>query len=67
MKLIHRVLMTSVATTAFFSASAYAQNAQPDEVAADNDAIVVTGVISSAGQNKIDTSIQQTTQRPIDI
>ena len=57
MKLIHRVLMTSVATTAFFSASAYAQNAQPDEVAAENDAIVVTGVISSAGQNKIDTSI----------
>jgi len=57
MKLIHRVLMTSVATTAFFSASAYAQNAQPDEMAAENDAIVVTGVISSAGQNKIDTSI----------
>ena len=57
MKLIHRVLMTSVATTAFFSASAYAQTAQPEEVAAENDAIVVTGVISSAGQNKIDTSI----------
>lgn len=57
MKLIHRVLMTSVATTAFFSASAYAQTAQPEEAAAENDAIVVTGVISSAGQNKIDTSI----------
>jgi len=57
MKLIHRVLMTTVATTAFFSASAYAQTAQPEEAAAENDAIVVTGVISSAGQNKIDTSI----------
>lgn len=57
MKLIHRVLMTSVATTAFFSASAYAQTAQPEEAAAENDTIVVTGVISSAGQNKIDTSI----------
>lgn len=57
MKLIHRVLMTSVASTAFFSASAFAQTAQPEEAAAEDDAIVVTGVISSAGQNKIDTSI----------
>jgi outer membrane receptor protein involved in Fe transport len=57
MKLIHRVLMTSVASAAFFSAGAYAQTAQPEEVAAEDDAIVVTGVISSAGQNKIDTSI----------
>lgn len=57
MKLIHRVLMTSVASTAFFSASAFAQTAQPEEAVAEDDAIVVTGVISSAGQNKIDTSI----------
>ena len=33
MKLIHRVLMTSVASTAFFSASAFAQTAQPEEAA----------------------------------
>ena len=56
MKIIRGALLASAATTAFFSASAYAQSTQPEE-AADEDVIVVTGVISSAGQNKIDTSI----------
>lgn len=57
MKLIRRALLASAATTAFLSANAFAQDAQSEETAAEDDAIVVTGVISSAGQNKIDTSI----------
>ena len=58
MKIIRRALLASAATTAFFSAGAYAQDAQPEEgVAAEDEASVVTGVISSAGKNKIDTSI----------
>ena len=56
MKIIRGALLASVATTAFFSVSAFAQDTQPAD-AADEDVIVVTGVISSAGQNKIDTSI----------
>ena len=57
MKLIRCALLASAATTAFFSSSVYAQEAQPEESGAGNDEIVVTGVISSVGQNKLDTSI----------
>lgn len=60
MKILRHALLASAATTAFFSASAYAQDAaQPaaEGTVAENEEIVVTGVISSAGKNKIDTSI----------
>ncbi len=60
MKIVRRALLASAATTAFFSVSAYAQDAaQPaaDEAGAEQEELVVTGVISSAGKNKIDTSI----------
>ena len=57
MRQFRRALLATVATTAFLSVSAHAQSAQPEEAGADADEIVVTGVISSAGQNKLDTSI----------
>lgn len=57
MKVIRRALLATAATTALISASAHAQDAQPEDAGAEESEIVVTGVISSAGQNKIDTSI----------
>ena len=57
MKMIRRALLATAATTAFISASAHAQDAQPEGADAAENEIVVTGVVSSAGQNKIDTSI----------
>lgn len=55
MKLIRSALLATAATTAFISSGAYAQDAQSE--GGDEDVIIVTGVFSSAGQNKIDTSI----------
>ena len=57
MKMIRRALLATAATTAFISASAQAQDVQPDGPSVEENEIVVTGVVSSAGQNKIDTSI----------
>lgn len=57
MKVIRRALLATAATTAFISASAQAQDVQPDGASVEENEIVVTGVVSSAGQNKIDTSI----------
>lgn len=57
MKMNRRALLATAATTAFISTGAFAQDAQSDGAYADENVIVVTGVISSAGQNKIDTSI----------
>jgi outer membrane receptor protein involved in Fe transport len=57
MKMIRRALLATAATTAFISASAQAQDVQPDDASVEENEIVVTGVVSSAGQNKIDTSI----------
>jgi len=47
-----RVLMASVASMALISTQAFAQDALEPE-----DQIIVTGVVSSQGTNKIDTSI----------
>ncbi len=55
MKLIRGALWATAATAVFFSTGAFAQDAETSE--ADDEGIIVTGVISSAGQNKIDTSI----------
>ena len=55
--MIRRALLATAATTAFISASAQAQDVQPDGPSVEENEIVVTGVVSSAGQNKIDTSI----------
>ncbi|WP_017667711.1 TonB-dependent receptor [Sandarakinorhabdus sp. AAP62] len=57
MKLIRRVLLATVATTGFLGASAQAQVAEAADTGAEDIEIVVTGVVSSAGQNKIDSSI----------
>lgn len=57
MKVIRRALLATAATTALISAGAHAQDVQPDGASVEENEIVVTGVVSSAGQNKIDTSI----------
>ncbi len=57
MKVIRRALLATAATTAFISASAHAQDVQPEDTGAEDNEIVVTGVVSAAGKNKIDTSI----------
>lgn len=57
MKPIRYALLTTASAAAFLSASAYAQDMQPSETGGDDAEIVVTGVISAAGKNKIDTSI----------
>ncbi len=57
MKLIRSALLATAATTAFICASAHAQEVQSEGNGGEDNEIVVTGVISSAGQNKIDTSI----------
>lgn len=57
MKVIRRALLATVATTAFISASAHAQDVQPEAAGAEEEEIVVTGVVAAAGQNKLDSSI----------
>ena len=57
MKVIRRALLATAATTAFISASAHAQDVQPEGNGAEDNEIVVTGVVSAAGKNKIDTSV----------
>lgn len=57
MKSIRYALLTTASAAAFLSASAYAQDMQPSDTGTEDAEIVVTGVISAAGKNKIDTSI----------
>lgn len=57
MKVIRRALLATAATTALISASAHAQDVQPEGNGAEDNEIVVTGVVSAAGKNKIDTSV----------
>jgi outer membrane receptor protein involved in Fe transport len=57
MKVIRRALLATAATTAFISASAHAQDVQPEAAGAEEEEIIVTGVVAAAGQNKLDSSI----------
>ena len=57
MKVIRRALFRIGWDPGLISASAHAQDVQPEDTGAEDNEIVVTGVVSAAGKNKIDTSI----------
>ena len=65
MRYMRHVLLASASACLFMGSSASAQDADAEatEEGFDN-AIVVTGVISSAGQNKIDTSVSVSSISP---